>query len=104
MKVPGPVIVSAAVEGIVDEAVVRNLVAGVDAEVAGIHGKNGKPYLRKKIGAFNNAARHAPWLVLVDLNGDADCAPTAFGCQRGDRRVRIAAASAPISAAPAIAR
>jgi hypothetical protein len=28
-----------------------------------------------KLPGFNTAARFSPWLVLVDLNGDAACAP-----------------------------
>jgi len=75
MKKPIPVI-TAAVEGDVDEAVIRRLV--VDhcmAEVGNVHGKNGKDDLRRNISAYNNAARHAPWLVLVDLDNEAECAP-----------------------------
>jgi hypothetical protein len=69
------VVVSAAVEGIVDEAVVRRLIEHVGARVGGVYGKNGKAHLREKINGYNNAARHAPWIVLVDLDHDADCAP-----------------------------
>ena len=39
------------------------------------HGKNGKPQLRKNIKGYNNAANFSPWLVLVDLDQDFDCAP-----------------------------
>jgi len=66
--------VSAAVEGIVDEAVARKLIAAAGGRPGPIYGKNGKPALREKISGYNHAARHAPWFVLVDLNGDADCA------------------------------
>jgi len=71
----GPVIVSAAVEGLVDEAVVRKLVVHAGGTPGTIYGKNGKTYLRQRINGYNNAARHAPWIVLVDLDRDADCAP-----------------------------
>ena len=37
--------------------------------------ENGKPFLRDRIGGYNNAARYAPWLVLVDLDTEGDCAP-----------------------------
>jgi hypothetical protein len=70
-----PVVVSAAVEGDVDQAVVRRLVTMVGAHLGPVYGKSGKPALRQKLGGYNNAARHAPWFVLVDLDGDADCAP-----------------------------
>lgn len=70
-----PVVITAAVEGVVDEAVVRRLVAHVRAVPGDVHGKNGKEHLRKRINGYNNAAQRAPWFVLVDLNSDADCAP-----------------------------
>lgn len=68
-------LISAAVEGIVDEAVVRKLITYVQAQIRDVFGKKGKPYLRNKIAGYNNAARHMPWIVLVDLDNDFDCAP-----------------------------
>ncbi|MDW8326371.1 MAG: hypothetical protein RMK99_07380 [Anaerolineales bacterium] len=70
-----PVTISAAVEGPTDEAVVTKLIAHVGALAGPVYGKNGKPHLRQHIGGYNNAARHSPWIVLVDLDHDADCAP-----------------------------
>ncbi len=72
---PGPVIISAAVEGMVDEAVVRKLIAHAGGEPGAVYGKNGKPALRQRINGYNHAARHAPWIVLVDLDHEAECAP-----------------------------
>ncbi len=69
------VIVAAAVEGIVDEAVAGKVVGHAGGQLGDVYGKEGKALLRQKIRGYNNAARHAPWLVLVDLNGEADCAP-----------------------------
>ncbi|MBI3948994.1 MAG: hypothetical protein HY314_00855 [Acidobacteria bacterium] len=69
------VVISSAVEGLVDEAVVRRLIRHVGAEPGPIYGKNGKVYLRKQVKGYNEAARWTPWIVLVDLNHDADCAP-----------------------------
>jgi hypothetical protein len=69
------VVISAAVEGIVDEAVMRKLISHVGATPGDVYGKQGKSHLRQKIAAYNNAARHTPWTVLVDLNGEAACAP-----------------------------
>lgn len=63
-----------AVEGLVDEAVARRLILHVGAEPAAVFGKKGKPDLLKKLNGYNNAARNTPWLVLIDLDGDADCA------------------------------
>lgn len=58
-----------------DEAVVRRLIRHVGAEPGPIYGKNGKAHLRRQVNGYNAAARWAPWIVLVDLNHDADCAP-----------------------------
>ena len=72
---PSPTIIFAAVEGDIDEAVVRRLIAHAGGQTGDVHGKNGKPALCQRINGYNNAARHAPWVVLVDLDNDADCAP-----------------------------
>ena len=70
-----PVIISAAVEGIVDEAVARKLIIHAGGHPGTIYGKNGKPFLRRHINGYNSAARHLPWMVLVDLDRDSECAP-----------------------------
>ena len=70
------VIISAAVEGDVDEAIVRKLVAHAGGQIENVYGKNGKSMLRKNINGYNNAARRTPWQVLIDLDNDADCPPT----------------------------
>ncbi len=69
------VYISAAVEGIVDEAVVRVLASRAGLNVTAVYGKNGKAHLRSKLLAYNHAARYAPWIVLIDLDDDAECAP-----------------------------
>ena len=70
---PLPVL-SAAVEGVVDEAVVRRLISHAGGDTGTVYGRRGKPYLKQRIGGFNQAARHAPWVILVDLDNDAHCA------------------------------
>jgi hypothetical protein len=70
------VTISVAVEGITDEAVARRLILHVGAQPGTVYGKEGKQRLRTRITGFNCAAQHTPWLVLVDLDDDADCAPT----------------------------
>jgi len=69
------VVVSAAVEGIVDEAVLRRLLEGAGASLGAVHGKKGKSHLRLRITGYNQAARFSPWVVLIDLDQDAECAP-----------------------------
>ena len=68
-------VISAAVEGIVDEAVVRRLIAHAGGTPGAVYGRQGKSLLRQRIAGYNNAARRVPWIVLVDLDRDADCAP-----------------------------
>jgi hypothetical protein len=67
--------ISAAVEGVTDEAVARKLITHVGAALGPVYGKHGKVHLKERIGGYNHAARHTPWLVLVDLDRDAACAP-----------------------------
>lgn len=70
-----PPVITIAVEGVADEAVALKLVAFVGAETGAVYGKQGKAHLRRRISAYNNAVRHAPWLMIVDLDREADCAP-----------------------------
>lgn len=72
---PSSNVICAAVEGIVDEAVVRKLVESAGGVLGAVYGKQGKSLLRQRITGYNNAAQHAPWLVLVDLDHDENCAP-----------------------------
>ena len=57
----GGTVISAAVEGIVDEAVVRKLIAHADATPGDMYGKQGKSFLRQRIAGYNNAAQRMPW-------------------------------------------
>ena len=68
--------VSIAVEGPSDVAVARRVVAAAGCSVHLIYGRGGKSQIDARISGYNQAARHAPWLVLRDLDQDADCAPT----------------------------
>jgi hypothetical protein len=67
------VLVTCAVEGIVDEAVMRRIVAHLGGEVSAVYGLRGKQALKKMIGAYNSAARFSPWIVLVDLDQESIC-------------------------------
>jgi hypothetical protein len=67
--------ISSAVEGPVDEAVLRRLIKEEGATAGPVHGKMGKQHLRERIGSYNHAAQFAPWVVLVDLDQSFDCAP-----------------------------
>ena len=67
-------IVSAAVEGPIDEAVMHRLARFTGVTLGTVYGKNGKQRLLQRLGGYNQAARRLPWVVLVDLDADADCA------------------------------
>lgn len=67
----------AAVEGNIDEAIVRRLAHHLNRPIGTIYGRNGKPWLRGRLRAYNETARRSPWLVLIDLDNDAPCAPKA---------------------------
>lgn len=75
MTTANPVVISRAVEGSVDEAVVRRIIRHVGAQPGPVYGRNGKDHLLRRLRGYNEAARWTPWVVLVDLNQDANCAP-----------------------------
>lgn len=66
--------ITAAVEGIIDEAVVRAITDHVGLRVNAVYGNQGKDNLRQRLRAYNNAAQYSPWFVLTDLD-DEECAP-----------------------------
>jgi len=70
-----PLVISGAVEGPTDETVVRRLVKEAGGSLDRVYGKSGKSNLRQRLAGYNRAARHAPWVVVVDLDHSADCAP-----------------------------
>jgi hypothetical protein len=69
--------ITAALEGPVDRAVLEHILADFNLQLHTFHGLRGKEHLRHGINAYNNAARHASWTVLVDLDREADCAPAS---------------------------
>lgn len=69
------IFISGAVEGLLDEAVLRQLVEYEGAILEPVYGKNGKPHLKEKLVGYNQASRRFPWVILMDLDQDAECAP-----------------------------
>jgi len=69
-------VLTIAVEGASDEAVVRRICSAVGLEVGPAFVAGGKVRLDSRLNGYNHAARFAPWLVVRDLDHDADCAPT----------------------------
>jgi len=72
---PGASPVSVAVEGMVDEVVVCHLLGYVGLVCGRVYVRSGKGALLQRLRSYNLAARFAPWLVVVDLDQDAECAP-----------------------------
>lgn len=68
-----------ATEGLIDEQVALRLLKEAGFELAGAYGRKGKQHLRDRVSAYNAAAVREPWLMLVDLNSEADCAPDLRG-------------------------
>ncbi len=67
-------VVSGAVEGLIDETMLRRLVREAGGSAGPIYGKKGKVHLDRQLGGYNNAANYSPWSVLRDLDHDAPCA------------------------------
>jgi hypothetical protein len=67
------IVVTAAVEGLLDESVVRWLVHSTGGNIGEIYHMAGKAKRRPQIVAYNHAARYSPWIVLTDLDHNSDC-------------------------------
>jgi len=67
--------VNLVVEGDTDVPVARKIIEHVGLTVGDIHDKGGKAGIDGRLRGYLAAARHAPWLVLRDLDRDAPCAP-----------------------------
>lgn len=74
MPVDARPIVTAAAEGDLDEAVLVRIADHAGLTVGRVYGRQGKPALLRDLSGYNNAARFAPWIVLVDLDRDRACA------------------------------
>jgi len=67
--------VNVLVEGITDKVVVRCLLEHAGLICGTVYGKSGKASLLERLPNYNQAARFTSWLVVVDLDQDAECAP-----------------------------
>lgn len=68
-------LITGAVEGNLDEVLLRRVVDFAGLELGLVYGRKGKSFLFQSMQGFNSAARYAPWIILVDLDNDFDCAP-----------------------------
>lgn len=72
---PNDVVITAAVEGLTDEALLKRLCSFLGTTAGQIYGKCGKPYILARLGGYNYSARFRHWVVLLDLDNDGQCAP-----------------------------
>ncbi len=69
------------VEGQTDLFVVNRLLQYVGVSNVQQRESGGKPNILKKLPKYNEAAKHyTRWLVILDLDQDADCAPNYVNC------------------------
>jgi hypothetical protein len=66
-------------EGHLDLAVLRRLASDAGFSPAEEYGIKGKGFINQRLPNWNKAAHHAPWLVLRDLDRDAECAGDLVG-------------------------
>ena len=67
-------LISCLVEGVLDEAVARRMLAA-SAVVPAVFYHRSLPRFTTDLRRFNQAARHSPWFAMCDLDRD-ECAPT----------------------------
>jgi hypothetical protein len=75
MPIDPAVYLTGAVEGDVDEAVLVRIAQRLGLTVGTVHGRQGKSHLLRALPGYNMAARFTPWVVVLDLDRDCDCAP-----------------------------
>lgn len=78
MPVGATTILTGAVEGDLDEALLRRITTYAGCQLGTIYGREGKMRLLQRLAGYNNAANFSPWVVLVDLDSDCDCAPACI--------------------------
>ena len=70
-----PIVITGAVEGIVDEVLLRKICSFAGTTLGQVYGTFGKQYIVARLAGYNNSARFRHWVVLLDLDQDARCAP-----------------------------
>jgi hypothetical protein len=70
------VAINVVVEGRTDLHVIKRILGYVGHAVGKVKDDKSKPQLPAEIGKYEQAAQYANWLVLLDLDHDAECAAT----------------------------
>lgn len=66
--------ISVVIEGPSDEGAVRAICRSAGLHVSDTFGRKGRKYIEKNISNFNEAAKHSPWFILIDLDKPGKCA------------------------------
>ncbi len=72
---PNRVVITAAVEGLTDEALLKRICSFVGTSAGQVYGKCGKSYVLARLNGYNHSARFRHWVVLLDLDNDGACVP-----------------------------
>jgi hypothetical protein len=64
-----------AVEGSLDEAVIRRVAGDLDFPLGTVRVKGGRGRIEARVRGYHAASRHWPWIVVADLDTD-QCPPT----------------------------
>lgn len=90
--------VTLAVEGALDEMLLRHLLAICipDLRISAVFGLEGKDYLRQNMARYNAAAAHGVWVVLADLNHEATCAPALVRAWLPERHSNLGTLIVPV--------
>lgn len=81
--------VKCAVEGPTDEVVLQRILLEVGIPYAEFYGGKGKQHLVGRLKNYNQSARHLPWIVLLDLDHSAACAPAYVSQLVPDRQPKL---------------
>lgn len=71
--------ITVAVEGPSDEGAVAAILKECGFTIGMFVGGGGRTSILKKLGAYNLAAKHSPWFVLVDLDSPDSCVVEKVG-------------------------
>jgi len=74
-KISGGFTTDIVVEGDLDKAVLERILIKLGIEVGRRYVLQGKDNIKRNLLQYNHAARYGNWVVLVDLNQDAECPP-----------------------------
>ena len=75
--VVNPIYINLAVEGPLDEVILNRVLdsARRPFQVLRCYGKKGVDHLKNNLSRYDQAARVSSWIVLMDLDTQAECAP-----------------------------